>query len=159
MKGYGVLQCLTPISSRLGQLYPGRATLTVCNIVCSSRNLCQVQTVSCKPEVLCVTNNYSWKSGCRGNNDFFFFFPGDRLWSNSLLIQEFKQSKKFGENFLAVCAVVILKLLKDLHSHMFCFLGIAAKSFRHPTLLWKHYSVGRVLSHNSMWIGPKIHKL
>lgn len=47
--------------------------------------------------------------------NFFFFFPGDRLWSNSLLIQEFKQSKKVLGNFLAVCAVVILKLLKDLH--------------------------------------------
>lgn len=31
------------------------------------------------------------------------------------MIQEFKQSKKVLGNFLAVCAVVILKLLKDLH--------------------------------------------
>lgn len=157
MKGYSVLQRLTLISSGFGQLYQGRATLSVCNIVCSSRNLCQVQTVSCKPEVLCVTNNYSWKSGCRGNNDFFFFFLEiicDQIlyWSKSLSNQ--KSFGKFLWQFMLQSFLSCSRIYTESHV---LFLGRCCQVF--PTLLWKYYSVGRVLSHNSMWIGPKIHKL
>lgn len=123
-------QLLTEICSRLGQLYQGRATLTVC----SSRNLCQVQTVSCKIEVLCITNNCNWKRCCQGNSDFFFF-PGDHLlyqiiyWSKRLSNEKpLDDISVFGTFFVAV-----LKPPTDSHKiKLSVYLALLQIFFRYP---------------------------